>query len=144
MSRAERSLSYSLLSLITSRPLASTTIIEEEDEEEDEPLASMDKGKGTMNSDGAWCWREGCAGEFKWRNSGRLRSLKETNPLDCLKLTKSMQKSAEALQRVADMYDDHARRAQLITHESFKDVSHPYTIYTVCLSCPAQGGQAGD
>ena len=63
MSRAERLLSYSLLALITSKPLAaaSTTILEEEDEIP--PLT--DKGKGPMNADGAWCWREGCTGGFE-------------------------------------------------------------------------------
>jgi len=63
MSRAEKLLSYSLLALITSKPLAaaSTTILEEEDEIP--PLT--DRGKGAMNKDGAWCWREGCTGEFK-------------------------------------------------------------------------------
>jgi hypothetical protein len=55
--------------------------------------------------------------------------------LDCLKLTKSIQKTADALQSVADMYDDHARRTQLITHEALKGVSHPYTTYAVRLSC---------
>ena len=61
MSRAERLLSYSLLALITSKPLATaSTILEEEDEIP--PL--VDKGKGTMNADGAWCWREGCTGKF--------------------------------------------------------------------------------
>lgn len=134
MSRAERLLSYSFLSLITSRSFASasTAIVEEE---EDEILSSTDKGKGTMNSDGAWCWREGCIGELKGCISGRLWSL--MNPLDCLKLTKSMQKAADALQSVADVYDDHARRTQLITHESLKDVSHPYTTYAVRLFCPS-------
>ena len=140
MSRAERLLSYSFLSLITSRPLASaspTTVEEEEEEEEDETPSSTDRSKGAMNSDGAWCWREGCAGGFKGGNSGFLRLLTGVTPLDCLKLTKSMQKAADALQSVADMYDDHARRTQLITHESLKGVSHPYTTYVVCLSCPA-------
>jgi sorting nexin-9/18/33 len=65
MSRAERLFSYSLLALITSKPLAvaSTTTLEEEDE----IPPFMDKGKGVMNADGAWCWREGCTGEFKRR-----------------------------------------------------------------------------
>ena len=58
MFKAQRLLSYSLLSLITSKPLASapTTGISEEDEEDDS------KPKGHMNADGAWCWREGCEG----------------------------------------------------------------------------------
>ena len=67
MSRAERLLSYSLLALITSKPLAtaSTTV-----EEEDEVTSLMDKGKGTMNADGAWCWREGCTGKFNGQCDG--------------------------------------------------------------------------
>lgn len=51
--------------------------------------------------------------------------------LDCLKLTKSMQRAADTFQSVADIYDDHARRTQLITHEALKGVSHPYTTYAV-------------
>ena len=49
-------------------------------------------------------------------------------------MTKSMQKTADTLQSVADTYDDHARRTQLITHEALKGVSHPYTTYAV--RCP--------
>ena len=59
MSQAERLLSYSLLSLITCKPLSSapmTGISEDEGE-------SNDKVKGLLNSDGAWCWRENCEGE---------------------------------------------------------------------------------
>jgi sorting nexin-9/18/33 len=61
MSKAERMLSYSLLSLITSKPLAtaSTTGIADDYEEQN----TKDKSKGTINSDNAWCWREGCEGE---------------------------------------------------------------------------------
>ncbi|KZP24998.1 hypothetical protein FIBSPDRAFT_734676 [Athelia psychrophila] len=105
MSQAERLLSYSLLSLITSKPLssASMTGISEEEAEGD------DKGNGLLNSDNAWCWRDECE--------------------DCLKLTKAMQKTSESLQNVADLYDDHARRTQLATHESLKGVAHPYAIY---------------
>lgn len=63
MSNAERLLSYSLLSLITSTPIASSSI-PEEDEDEDGELDASRKGKklGLMNSDGAWCWREDCQG----------------------------------------------------------------------------------
>ena len=72
MSRAERSLSYSLLALITSKPLASAsaTTPEEEGAEEEDILPLTDKGKGVMNADGAWCWREGCTGESKRRRGG--------------------------------------------------------------------------
>ncbi|KAI0641330.1 hypothetical protein C8Q79DRAFT_1077719 [Trametes meyenii] len=105
MSKAERLLSYSLLSLVTAKPLASapTTGINEEDEEESNTV------HGHINEDGAWCWRENCE--------------------SCLKLTKAMQKTSETLQIVADLYDDHARRTQLATHEAFKNVAHPSTLY---------------
>ncbi|KAJ6595683.1 hypothetical protein DFH09DRAFT_1135316 [Mycena vulgaris] len=105
MSKAERLLSYSLLSLITSKPLASAPVTGASEEEEDYNA----KGKGLLNEDGAWCWREGCQ--------------------DCLKLTKAMQKTSEALQSVADLYDDHARRTQLATHEALKSVAHPSSLY---------------
>jgi sorting nexin-9/18/33 len=58
MSKAERLLSYSLLSLITSKPLASAPVTGASEEEEDYNA----KGKGLLNDDGAWCWREGCQG----------------------------------------------------------------------------------
>jgi sorting nexin-9/18/33 len=56
MSKAERLLSYSLLSLISSKPLASASTegISEDD-------GSYDvKEKGLLNDEGAGCWREGC------------------------------------------------------------------------------------
>ncbi|EGO03823.1 hypothetical protein SERLA73DRAFT_102119 [Serpula lacrymans var. lacrymans S7.3] len=107
MSKAERLLSYSLLSLITSKPLASAPMngISEE-EEGDESDAKV---RGPLNSQGAWCWREDCK--------------------DCLSLMKAMDKTSETLQSVADLYDDHARRTQLATHESLKSVAHPFAMY---------------
>jgi sorting nexin-9/18/33 len=75
MSKAERLLSYSLLSLITTKPIATlpnagVTIREEDsypsvdlgevgDDEENKPSK---KAKGYVNEQGAWCWREGCDG----------------------------------------------------------------------------------
>lgn len=59
MSQVERLLSYSLLSLMTCKPLSSapmTGISEEEGE-------SNERTKGLMNNDNAWCWRSGCEGE---------------------------------------------------------------------------------
>ena len=50
-----------------------------------------------------------------------------------------MQKAADTLQSVADIYDDHARRTQLATHETLKGVSHPYTTYAVRHSCLPPG-----
>ncbi|CAK5261888.1 unnamed protein product [Mycena citricolor] len=109
MSQAERLLSYSLFSLITSKPLASAPTTGTSEEEEDYNT----KSKGLLNEEGAWCWREGCT--------------------DCLRLTKAMQKTSEALQNVADLYDDHARRTQLATHEALKGVAHPSSLYQASL-----------
>jgi sorting nexin-9/18/33 len=58
MSQAQRLLSYSLLSLVTSKPLAQASTAGIAEEEEDRDL----KLKGHLNEDGAWCWREGCKG----------------------------------------------------------------------------------
>ena len=76
MSRAERLLSYSLLALITSKPLSTAPTTAPEEEDEIPPLA--DKGKGAMNTDGAWCWREGCAGMFRKLPHGIFQQLTET------------------------------------------------------------------
>ncbi|KAI0628557.1 PX-domain-containing protein [Trametes polyzona] len=105
MSKAERLLSYTLQSMITAKPLASapTTGIDEDEEEE------SSTSHGHLNEDGAWCWRENCT--------------------SCLKLTKAVQKTSETLQIVADLYDDHARRTQLATHEALKNVAHPSALY---------------
>lgn len=62
MSKAQRLLAYTLLSLITSTPLsesANSSIPEEDEEEHD-----RSKSRGHMNSEGAWCWREGCTGTY--------------------------------------------------------------------------------
>ncbi|CCM00641.1 uncharacterized protein FIBRA_02678 [Fibroporia radiculosa] len=121
MSKAERLLSYSFLSLITSKPLASTSnggSIEEEEEDES-------RTKGLLNGDGAWCWRENCEGALV-----RVEAPHDTDEgEDCLRLTKAVQKTSETLQSVADLYDSHARKTQLATHESLKNVAHPATIF---------------
>lgn len=82
MSKAERLLSYSLLSLITAKPLSSALALGAVEEEEN----ASPQLRGLLNDDGAWCWRDDCQ--------------------DCLKLTKAVQKTAETLQGVADLYDD--------------------------------------
>ncbi|PCH35113.1 hypothetical protein WOLCODRAFT_125460 [Wolfiporia cocos MD-104 SS10] len=107
MSKAERLLSYSLLSLITCKPLASASPSVGDDPEEEDGANA--RSSGHVNSDGAWCWREDCE--------------------DCLRLSKAMQRTAETLQHVADIYDSHARKTQLATHEALKNVAHPATIY---------------
>jgi sorting nexin-9/18/33 len=74
MSKAERLLSYSLLSLITTKPIAtlpnagvttreedmySQSDVEDSADEEDKPAKKVN---GYVNEQGAWCWREGCEG----------------------------------------------------------------------------------
>ncbi|KAJ2927149.1 hypothetical protein H1R20_g9926, partial [Candolleomyces eurysporus] len=112
MSRAERLLSYSFLSLITGKPLASSS--SSSSTEPADVHATTSIAKGLVNEAGAWCWRENCE--------------------DCLKLTKAIQKTSETLQNVADLYDDHARRTQLSTHESMKTMAHPAAIYEGIIS----------
>ncbi|KAI9508532.1 hypothetical protein F5148DRAFT_1195231 [Russula earlei] len=120
MSKAERLLSYSLLSLITAKPIATLPSAGMTTQEEDLCLGSdreefgaskeeHKKVEGYVNEEGAWCWREGCEA--------------------CLKLTKAIQRTSETLQSIADIYDDHARRTQLITHEALKGVAHPSQLY---------------
>ncbi|TFK73507.1 hypothetical protein BDN72DRAFT_956503 [Pluteus cervinus] len=109
MSKAERLLSYSLLSLVTSKTLASAPLSGiQEDEDEDEEHDTKFQ-KGSMNENGAWCWREDCQA--------------------CLGMTKALQKTSETLQNIADLYDDHARRTQLATQESLKGMAHPHSLY---------------
>ncbi|KAF8174106.1 hypothetical protein BJ912DRAFT_1024773 [Pholiota molesta] len=119
MSKAERLLSYSLLSLITSTPIASdpapgTTSEEEGETPSHSAEKAEDKKKGLVNKDGAWCWRENCS--------------------ECLKLTKAAQKTCETLQTVANLYDGHARRTQLATHESLKLMAHPASLYESAIT----------
>ena|ERR1700722_11355663 len=67
MCKAERLLSYSLLSLISGRLLASapmTGISDDEVEDDEEGTRPNLKRRGMVNSEGAWCWREGCSGEL--------------------------------------------------------------------------------
>jgi sorting nexin-9/18/33 len=101
MSKAERMLSYSLLSLITGKALASAPMT---GLSEDDALSSP-KGKGIVNSAGAWCWREGCAGTAGYSKCSSGLAL--SGYKDCLKLSKAMQKTSEMLQKTADLYDDH-------------------------------------
>ncbi|KAF9445810.1 PX-domain-containing protein [Macrolepiota fuliginosa MF-IS2] len=118
MAKAERGLGYALLGMITS-PFVNGSgagglgrVDEEEEEEHHEEGDGQREStgcKGVVNNDGAWCWREECQ--------------------ECLRLTKGIQKLSETLQSVADLYDDHARRTQLATHESLKSLAHPDAIY---------------
>jgi sorting nexin-9/18/33 len=129
MSKAERLLSYSLLSLITSKPLASSSSSSESADHH----VTTSIAKGLVNEEGAWCWREKCAGAVSNQFLQLCHSFltQVLSYLDCLKLTKAIQKTSETLQNVADLYDDHARRTQLSTHESMKTMAHPEAIYEV-------------
>jgi sorting nexin-9/18/33 len=113
MSKAERLLSYSLLSLITSKPLASASTTGISDEYEEQNI--NDKFKGTMNAEGAWCWKEGCKGQFSM-DPDLLDNLYIN--LDCLKLTKAIQRTSETLQSVADLYDDHVSTSPYFVSQS--------------------------
>ena len=66
MSNSERLLSYAILSLITSKPLARAHVIEEDDENGKSVIQPA--RSGLMNHDGAWCWREDCSGIFHLEN----------------------------------------------------------------------------
>jgi sorting nexin-9/18/33 len=130
MSKAEKSLAFALLGLLTSKPLASAPLtgITEEEEDTEEPTSSTPVvQKGLMNEEGAWCWRDNCEG----KRSARMSYYSADQGLECLRLTKAMQKTAETLYTLGDVYDDHARRRQLATHESLKNVAHPWSIYEV-------------
>jgi sorting nexin-9/18/33 len=59
LAKYQRLLSYSILSLITSVPLASSSTTVQLNEEEEEDTSRV----GLLNSEGAWCWREHCDGE---------------------------------------------------------------------------------
>jgi len=108
MSKAERLLSYSLLSLITSKPIASVPAPGmTDDEEEDDNNHLKDKTKGLLNSNGAWCWREDCSGKFFLLQ--KVIHLDFISYLECLKLTKAVQRTCETLQTVANLYDGHVR-----------------------------------
>ncbi|KXN82204.1 Sorting nexin-33 [Leucoagaricus sp. SymC.cos] len=117
MARMERGLGYAILGMITPpRPIGMNNGSNNENDEDEEERGGKkkDPNKGIVNSQGAWCWRENCR--------------------ECPHLTKGLQKLSDTLQSVADLYDDHARRTQLATHESLKSMAHPDTLYAPILS----------
>ncbi|KAL5499175.1 hypothetical protein ACEPAH_1693 [Sanghuangporus vaninii] len=133
MANAERMLGYEFLGLITGRLANGSGSAADDDKgEEEEEDASVSpsrspngrtkqnckQNKGLQNVDGAWCWREECP--------------------ECLRFTKCMQKTAETLQGVADLYDNHARRTMLETEDSLKDVAYPNVIYAPVLDIHRQ------
>jgi sorting nexin-9/18/33 len=85
MSKAERLLSYSLLSLISTKPIATLPsagvntredLYFQSDREELDESEEPKKAKGYVNEQGAWCWREGCEGMPLRR--ARFRPLHDT------------------------------------------------------------------
>ena len=85
MSKAERLLSYSLLSLISTKPIATLPsagvntredLYFQSDREELDESEEPKKAKGNVNEQGAWCWREGCEGMPLRR--ARFRPLHDT------------------------------------------------------------------
>ncbi|KAI9441676.1 hypothetical protein H4582DRAFT_1934194 [Lactarius indigo] len=135
MSKAERLLSYSLLSLITTKPIATLpnagVTTQEEDIysqsdlaeiaaiEEDKPAKKVN---GYVNEQGAWCWREGCEG-----------TLFLTTMLLCAsqsprRLSEAYEGDAED-KRITTERRGLARRTQLATHEALKNIAHPSQLY---------------
>ncbi|KAL4245133.1 hypothetical protein ABKN59_010528 [Abortiporus biennis] len=124
MSRSQRVLAYSLLSLIKSKPLVAsssssssishhTTASSSSNSSEEGPqedVTTHPNGKIEItNERGAWCWRANCD--------------------DCVALTKAMQRTSETLIGVADLWDSHARNTLFNTHDSLKSVAHPNALY---------------
>jgi sorting nexin-9/18/33 len=95
-------LSYSLLGLITSSPLDSGENAAYGLSDEAEEVAVPPQGSvGLVNREGAWCWRDDCEGQYLPSSLATvLIRLKE-----CLALTKALQRTAEYLQNVGDLYD---------------------------------------
>jgi len=98
----QRLLSYGILSLITSTPIAGGSPTPGLGEDEEEEGTSRFR-QGVTNDEGTWCWREECEGSF---TSSSLYTMPDGVLLDCLKLTKALQKTADILQSVADLHDD--------------------------------------
>ena len=117
MANAERSLGYEILGLLNGRLGSGSGLNADEEEEEEEeewegsPSRSPNRRmrrrekqrKGIQNTEGAWCWREECSGKLSFV----LIDDQTENFVDCLRLTKCMQKTAETLQGVADLYENH-------------------------------------
>ena len=116
MSKAERLLSYSLLSLITAKPLASSSSSSSNpsrmnNADSDDDDEGIDARRGHVNADGAWCWRENCDGMLRHVLSVDAVDRK---PEECLRLTKAVQRTAETMISVADLFDDHVRAQNIV------------------------------
>jgi hypothetical protein len=102
-----RQLSYSLLRLITGSPhLAARSsvngvgpVLQLDNQIALPPMGNVGRrdDSGATNEERAWCWREGCK--------------------ECKRLTRSLQGTAEALQRVADSYENHSNGGLFELHD---------------------------
>ncbi|KAG0096927.1 hypothetical protein BGZ93_003748 [Podila epicladia] len=63
----------------------------------------------TLNDDLAWCWREKC--------------------VDCLRLTKALQTTAETMQQMADVHQTHIADGCLPWQETIKEHANPSSTY---------------
>ena len=72
------------------------------------PMGNVGKrgATGTNNEDGAWCWRENCQ--------------------ECVALTKALQGTAECMQEIGKIHEDHASTGMLRRQEGIKDVSRSH------------------
>lgn len=148
IARTERGFGYALLGMIT-RPREDRGL--QRDEEEDESERNDYSGRGVVNKDGAWCWRENCKGTYMPLSSSIKQGKISLHNSECVNLTKGFKKFSEALHFIADLYDDHvslsvvtniflaycydqARRTQFATHESLKSMAHPDLMYQDVIS----------
>ncbi|KAH8925897.1 hypothetical protein BT69DRAFT_1279347 [Atractiella rhizophila] len=98
-----------------SLPPEGTPTIPEHDESDSDKAAmdSLEKQRirarnlRLQNEDGAWCWREKCD--------------------DCLSASKALQESAEATEKVAQLYEQNAASALLSVQEVLRDVAYPHS-----------------
>lgn len=109
-----RQLSYSLLRLITgsSHTTGKSSVIgvpgslmNFDNHVALPPMGNVGRrdASGATNEERAWCWREGC--------------------LECKKLTRSLQGTAEALQLVADFYESHSNSGLFELHDRLVTMS---------------------
>ncbi|KDN42846.1 hypothetical protein K437DRAFT_248761 [Tilletiaria anomala UBC 951] len=103
-SQAHRELSFALLRLIKGHLAADAGALQTSFQH-GPPMGNVGRrsDSGVNNEQGAWCWRDGC--------------------IECIGLTKALQGTAECLQEIADIHEEHARLDMLRQHERLKDVS---------------------
>ncbi|KAG6903388.1 hypothetical protein C0995_013141 [Termitomyces sp. Mi166 len=122
MSKAEHLLSCSLLSLITSKPLASSlTGVNEEDDEHDA------KSKGLMNNDGAWCWRENCQGETDPTGNARIAERNGTSIPIVTTHKEALSRYKEATQGSLRSEEELAARCETVLNTTMAELETYHT-----------------